>query len=68
MGRKSQKTHAKGVPTSAGSRKHKFGAMFDRTAQRKLKNILRDHGRAAAEQWATEHNALLALSRLTREG
>lgn len=66
MGAKSTTTKAKGTPTSAGSRSHKFGRFFDKCKERKLRHVLRDHGMAAAEKWADEHDARLALIRIRR--
>lgn len=51
MGKNSSKS-SKGVPSRAGDRKHKFGAFFERSNEKKIRNILRRDGQDAAEKWA----------------
>lgn len=56
----------KGVPSRAGDRKHKFAGFFAATLDRKIRHVLRDHGKAAAEKWAEDHDARLAFLRVTK--
>lgn len=67
MGQKRHTTRAKGVPTSAGTRAHKFAGFFSRSNERKLRRIFRDHGRAAAEAWAEAHNARLMFLQMVKD-
>lgn len=65
MGKNSSKS-SRGVPARAGNRKHKFSAFFGRTAEKKIRNILRDHGKTAAETWAREHDAMIHFHKVVK--
>lgn len=65
MGKNSSHS-SKGVPTSAGSRKGKFGAFFSHSTEKKIRNIIKNAGKDAAEKWANERNERLAFLKVIR--
>jgi len=64
---KKQQESKKGRPSSAGRRKGKFDVFFARTTERKLRNVLKRNGAAAAKAYVQEGGSPALLRKIAKE-
>jgi hypothetical protein len=71
MGGQKQGDSKKGKPSGAGRRKGKFDGMFARTAEHKLRNVLKRNGAVEAAHYVKRNRSGLAaviLKSIAKEG
>ena len=68
MADKKSSDSKKGKPSSAGKRKGKFDGLFARVLVRKLRRVLKNSGRDAAEKYAAKNGLMPEFNKLVESG